>query len=229
MKNRHFALILAGCGHLDGAEITEAVALNIALSKAGYQVDFYAPNRLQQHTVNHLEGSELTPNRSILEEAARIARGKIQPIDELDLSQVDGIAMAGGFGVIKNFTNYLTEGNNALLQTDIGDKIKAAITLKKPIIAVCAAPMAVAIALKELNIHDATLTFGQSSNAGDFLPALQVWNISHVETDTHESFKDPNYPIITSGAYMDGNATPFEVFSGIESCVDTLQEIIPNP
>lgn len=224
MNSKHFAVILAGCGHLDGAEITEAVALNIALSKAGYQVSFYAPNRLQHDTVNHLSGNESSPNRSILEEAARIARGNIQPIETLDLSKVEGIAMAGGFGVIKNFTNYLTEGNNARLQLDIGEKIKEAITLKKPIIAVCAAPMAIAIALKELEIKNASITFGQSTNAGDFLPALEAWNITHIETDTHDSFKDPQHPIITSGAYMNGNATPYEVFAGIESCVKALSK-----
>lgn len=222
MSSKHFALILAGCGHLDGAEITEAVALNIALSRAGYQVEFYAPDRLQNDTINHLAGTESSPNRSILEEAARIARGNIKPIAQLDLTKVDGIAMAGGFGVIKNFTNYLTEGNNASLQTDVGDKIKEAISLKKPIIAVCAAPMAIAIALKELGIQDASITFGKAANAGDFLPALEAWGIPHVETKTQEAFKDSNYPIITSGAYMDGSAAPFEVFAGIEACVNAL-------
>ena len=48
------ALILSGCGHLDGAEITEAVSLNICLLEAGFEVNFFAPDRLQADTVNHV-------------------------------------------------------------------------------------------------------------------------------------------------------------------------------
>lgn len=222
MSRKHFALILAGCGHLDGAEITEASALNIALSKAGYTVSFYAPNRYQKESIDHLSGEEITPNRHILQEAARIARGKIKPIEELTLSEVDGIAMAGGFGVIKNFTNFLEKGEDATLQPDIGDKIKEAIVTKKPIIAICAAPMAIAIALKELGIQDATLTFGQAANAAGFLPALAAWGIAHTETKNDEAYRDAQYPIVTSGAYMNDDATPYEIFLGAEACIKAL-------
>lgn len=224
MSTKHFALILAGCGHLDGAEITEASALNIALSKAGYTVSFYAPNRYQKDTIDHISGEEITPNRHILQEAARIARGNIKPIEELTLSEVNGIAMAGGFGVIKNFTNFLDKGIDASLHPDIGDKIKEAIVTQKPIIAICAAPMAIAIAFKELGIKDATLTFGKSANAKDFLPALQQWNIAHTETENTEAYRDAQYPIITSGAYMDSKATPYEVFLGANACIQALDK-----
>lgn len=222
MSTKHFALILAGCGHLDGAEITEASALNIALSKAGYTVSFYAPNRYQRDTIEHISGDEITPNRNILQEAARIARGSIKPIEELTLSSVDGIAMAGGFGVIKNFTNFIDKGNDAILQPDIGDKLKEAIVTKKPIIAICAAPMALAIALKELGIKDASLSFGKARNAEGFLPALKAWEITHIETQNDEAHRDTKYPIITSGAYMDSHATPYEIFLGAEACINKL-------
>lgn len=225
MKHQHFALILAGCGHLDGAEITEATALNIALSKSGYSVSFYAPNRLQKETINHLDGSSTEPPRHILEEAARIARGTINPIEALDLSKVDGIAMAGGFGVIKNFTNFLENGLDATLQTDIGDKLREALARKTPIIAICAAPMALALALKESGIKDASISFGKAENAGDFLPALAAWDIAHIPTNIDEAHIDHQYALITSGAYMDGKATPFEVFSGAIACVEAFKSL----
>ncbi len=220
-----FALILAGCGHLDGAEITEATALNIALTKAGYQVEFYAPDRLQHDTLNHMTGEPMEPNRNILVEAARIARGKIRPITELKLDGVAGIAMAGGFGVIKNFTNFLEKGVDATLKSDIETKLIEALTLKKPIIAICAAPMALAIALKTKGIEEASLTFGKAINAGDFLPALEAWKIQHVETALDEAHIDRNNRLITSGAYMEGNATPYEIFLGATACVEALKEL----
>lgn len=224
MSQKHFALILSGCGHLDGAEITEATALNIALSKAGIAVSFYAPDRLQADTINHLNGEIEGDERNIMQEAARIARGKISPISKLDLNKIDGVALAGGFGVIKNFTNFLDKGEDATLSADIGEKLKSAIEMKKPIIAICAAPMAIAIALKELNIKDASITFGQAQNAGAFLPALEKWSIKHIETATTDAHYDAQYQIITGGAYMDGDATPYEIFQGALKAIEIYQK-----
>ncbi|GGZ73768.1 glyoxalase [Ignatzschineria indica] len=224
MSQKHFALILSGCGHLDGAEITEATALNIALSKAGIAVSFYAPDRLQADTINHLNGEIEGDERNIMQEAARIARGKISPISKLDLNKIDGVALAGGFGVIKNFTNFLDKGEDATLSADIGEKLKSAIEMKKPIIAICAAPMAIAIALKELNIKDASITFGQAQNAGAFLPALEKWGIKHIETATTDAHYDAQYQIITGGAYMDGDATPYEIFQGALKAIEIYQK-----
>lgn len=224
MNQKHFALILSGCGHLDGAEITEATALNIALSKAGIAVSFYAPDRLQADTINHLNGEIEGDERNIMQEAARIARGKISPISKLDLNKIDGVALAGGFGVIKNFTNFLDKGEDAILSADIGEKLKSAIEMKKPIIAICAAPMAIAIALKELNIKDASITFGQAQNAGAFLPALEKWGIKHIETATTDAHYDAQYQIITGGAYMDGDATPYEIFQGALKAIEIYQK-----
>lgn len=228
MSKQNFALILAGCGHLDGAEITEASALNIALSKAGFNVEFYAPNRLQFDTINHLTGETITPNRNIMEEASRIARGNIKPIEALDLNNFSGIALAGGFGVIKNFTTFLEKGEHATLIEDIGNVLKEAISRKTPIIAICAAPMALAIAIKELGIMDTTLTFGKAENAESFLPALQAWEIDHIETEIDEAYCDEAHNFITSGAFMDGTASPYEIYLSAKACVAALATLTEN-
>lgn len=228
MSKKHFALILAGCGHLDGAEITEATALNIALSKAGFEVDFYAPNRLQLDTINHITGDATASKRNIMEEAGRIARGNIKPLEALDLNSVSGIALAGGFGVIKNFTNFLEKGEHATLIEDFGNMLKEAISRKLPIIAICAAPMALAIAIKELGITDTTITFGKAENAEGFLPALQAWDIDHIETAIDEAYCDEAHNFITSGAYMDSAASPYEIYLCAESCVAALDLLTEN-
>ncbi len=225
MNQKHFALILAGSGHLDGAEITEAVALNIALSKEGYKVSFFAPDRAQLDTVNHLTKTSEEPNRNILVEAARIARGNISPISELDIQKFDGIAMAGGFGVIKNFTTFLKDGDKATLISDIAIPLHSAINARLPIIAICAAPMALAIALKELNIKDGSITFGAKENAGDFLPALETWNVAHYETAINQAHVDKKYHLITNGAYMNDKASPFEIFLGASACVEAYKTL----
>ena len=46
-------VVLAGCGHQDGAEIHESVLTLLALDKAGADVLIMAPDMNQFHVVNH--------------------------------------------------------------------------------------------------------------------------------------------------------------------------------
>ena len=58
------AIILSGCGYLDGAEITEAVITLLELDKNGCKVKAFAPNTNQMHTVNHLTSEETNQTRT---------------------------------------------------------------------------------------------------------------------------------------------------------------------
>lgn len=227
MKNRKVALILSGCGYLDGAEITEAVALNISLSHHGYEVHFFAPDRDQHDLVNHLTGAEVgDQTRNILQESARIARGKVAPITELNPEQFAAVAMAGGFGVVKNFTTFLEEGENAALMSDIQTPIHQAIQKQIPLVSICASPLILAIAAKELELSNAEISFGAAKNAGDFLNATDQWGVHHIETKIDEAHVDQNYRFITSGAYMYGDAKPFEVLASAEATIQALNQML---
>ena len=50
------AVVLAGCGFLDGAEIHEAVITLLALDRAGAEIVCAAPNVDQAHVVDHVKG-----------------------------------------------------------------------------------------------------------------------------------------------------------------------------
>lgn len=51
---KKIAVVLAGCGHLDGAEIHEATLTLLYLAQAGVDYECLAPNRNQYHVLNHL-------------------------------------------------------------------------------------------------------------------------------------------------------------------------------
>ena len=72
---KHIALVLSGCGHRDGAEITEATSTLISLDKEGASYECFAPD-MESPTVNHLSKSGQNSTRHVMEEAARIARGQ---------------------------------------------------------------------------------------------------------------------------------------------------------
>ena len=178
------ALILSGCGHLDGAEITEAVSLNICLLEAGFEVNFFAPDRLQADTVNHVTRSEQTDTRNILVESARIARGAIRPLAQLVVAEFDAIVLAGGFGAVKNFTNFLDEGSEASLKPDIGRVLLEGLTQKKVLVGICAAPLMLAMAVKQSDGTGQQITFGTRAQSMDFLSVIEPWGVQHIEHST---------------------------------------------
>ena len=80
---KKFAVILAGCGRKDGTEINEAITLLLAMEQHGCEYQCFAPNRPQTEVVDHYTEKQVKKEeRNILVEAARIARGKILPIEK---------------------------------------------------------------------------------------------------------------------------------------------------
>ena len=77
MRKKNIAVILAGCGHQDGAEIHEATMTLWAIHKNGAEFQCYAPDIKQHHVLNHITGQEMNEKRNVLIESARIARCKI--------------------------------------------------------------------------------------------------------------------------------------------------------
>ena len=57
------AVILSGCGVYDGTEVHEAAAALAALSRAGAQIEMFAPDADQAHVVDHTKGAEMEPAR----------------------------------------------------------------------------------------------------------------------------------------------------------------------
>ena len=68
------AVLLAGCGHVDGAEVRESVLALLALDQHGARFQCVAPNASQAEVVNQATGQVAGGVRNILEEAGRIAR-----------------------------------------------------------------------------------------------------------------------------------------------------------
>ena len=76
------AVVISGCGSLDGAEIFETVFTLLELDKNNADVKIFAPNKNQRYVINHLTREEMLEERNILVESARIARGKIQSLSK---------------------------------------------------------------------------------------------------------------------------------------------------
>lgn len=139
MKN--FAVILSGCGVYDGSEIHEAVLALLAIKKNGADYQLFAPDIMQHHVINHITGQEMSEKRNVLIESARIARGKIKNLKELNPTDFDALILPGGHGAAKNLSNYAFEGSNMKVLELLEEKLKTAHQMGKAIGFLCIAPV----------------------------------------------------------------------------------------
>ena len=54
----------------------------VHLSRKGAAVSMFAPDIPQMHVIDHTKGEEMQPNRNVLVESARIARGNVKPLSQ---------------------------------------------------------------------------------------------------------------------------------------------------
>lgn len=212
------AVLLSGCGYLDGAEVREAVLTLLALDQHGAQVQCIAPNAPQFHVVNHVTG-EAVPGaqRNMLEEASRISRlGKCLDLAQARAQDFDALLMPGGYGVAKNHCTFAFKGPQAEVRPDVAAFVSDFFAAGKPVGAICIAPALVALAL--YGRHDsATLTLGNDAGVA---AAMAELGQQHQNTpNSHDIVIDEAHKLVTTPAYMFDDARLGDVFVGIERCV----------
>ena len=194
-------VLLSGCGVQDGSEVYEAVLTILALEKAGAQVVAIAPDVEQAEVINHYTGEETRgETRSVLAESARIVRGKVTSIKEVSAYDIDALILVGGFGAAKNLCSYATRGLAATVNPDVQRLILDINGLEKPIGAMCIAPVAVALALR--NREGASkpyLTIGQDANTAEH---LLEFGAEHVVTGLDDIAVDETNKIVSTAAFM---------------------------
>lgn len=211
------AVILSGCGYLDGAEIQESVFTLYFLDLAGAQVQCFAPDRDQMHVVDHLSGEPTSESRNVLVESARIARGAVQELSKLDMDDFDALVMPGGYGVAKNLSEFATKGSDASVDENLVRVVGQAVASRKPIGAICISPAILAAALKQ-NGASATLTIGNDESTASAVEAL---GSKHEACPVQEAIVDEANKIVSTPAYMLGPG-PKGVAAGIQKTVDQV-------
>ena len=218
---KRVAVLLSGCGVYDGSEIHEAVLTLLALDNAGAEYTCCAPNVEQVDVVNHITGEKMTEKRNVLVEAARIARGKIKNLAVIKASDFDALVLPGGFGAAKNLSNYASKGEHAKVQPEVERVIKEFSAARKPIAAICIAPVVVANAFQSSKEVLASLTIGTDEGTAAH---IRGFGAEHVSCPVKEFVVDKNHKIVSTPAYMLGKG-PAEVAVGIEKTIKALLEM----
>lgn len=224
------AVLLHGCGVYDGTEVTEAASLLIALSKQKAQVQCFAPDRDQMHVINHLKGEEEASPRNVMAESARIARGDVKPIDELNAKEFDALFIPGGFGAAKNLSDFGVKGADMTVKDDVVKVVKDFHSAQKFMGLCCIAPVVAAKVLgKNSGGPGATLTLGRTGSEENWpyqgaIEAASSFGNDVKEAEIHEAVVDADNKIVTAPAYMKGTATPAEVYESVKKMVDTVAQ-----
>ncbi|XP_062573549.1 glutamine amidotransferase-like class 1 domain-containing protein 3, mitochondrial [Saccostrea cucullata] len=224
-KNPKVALIFSGCGVYDGTEIHEASSAMVHLSRHEADVGIFAPNIEQMHAIDHTKGEPMAVNRNVLVESARIARGKIQDLSELNVKDYDAIIFPGGFGAAKNLSNFAVEGDKMTVQPSVEKVIKEFHSAKKPIGLCCIAPV-----LAARTISGCTVTVGQDKDSDGKWPyagtagACQNMGAKHVNKNVNEVNIDSENKIVTTPAFMCETAV-HQVFDGVGKMVEAVLKL----
>lgn len=214
---KKIAVVLAGCGVFDGAEIHEAVLTLLAIRKLGAEYVIFAPDKEQHHVMNHYTHKESAEKRNVLVESARIARGKIIPLSDFKATDFDALVFPGGFGVAKNLCTFAFDGPDCKIDTLVEMAIKGMLNDRKPIGAMCIAP----VILAKIIGNDVKLTIGNDVSTAS---AIKKMNAQHVNTGHGEIVVDQKYKVVTTPCYMlDADITHIQ--QGTENLVKALLEM----
>ena len=216
---KKIGVVLSGCGVRDGSEIHEAVFTLLAIDRQGCEAVCMAPDANFPVT-NHLTMQESGERRNALVESARIARGNIRDIREVKAAELDAIIFPGGFGAAKNLCDFAMKGAGASVHPEVSRLLKEMATAKKPIGAICIAPVIIATVLgKE---YSTTVTIGNDAGTA---AEIEKTGAKHQECPVTEFVVDQKNKLVTSPAYMLANRIS-EVYEGIDKCVKEVIKLI---
>lgn len=212
------AVILSGCGFLDGAEITEAISTLIAIGQNGAAYEVFAPNKDVEET-NHLTQKPTGQKRNALQEAARIARGEIQPLEQLKAKDFDALAFPGGFGAALHLCDFGEKGSGGHIDPQVARIVKEFHESQKPIAAICIAPAIMALALGKKGVN---VTIGEDAGTAS---ELEKTGAKHQNCAVEKYVVDHSNKVITTPAYMYGSAKPHQIFSGVSGAIAELMKM----
>jgi len=186
-----------------------------------------APDTQQHHVINHLTGDPTRETRNVLVESARIARGAVKPVSDVDPETRAGLVLPGGFGAAKNLSSWAFDGPGAKVDTSVRSLIEAIIRDRKPVAALCVSPVVVARVLQDLGVS-ARMTLGTTSGPSPydiaaFDAGLKETGAVPVDCPLGNIVVDEEHRISTSPCYM-MEATPSRILAGVrKACAELVR------
>ncbi|MDN3523991.1 isoprenoid biosynthesis glyoxalase ElbB [Halomonas sabkhae] len=217
--SKQVAVILSGCGVQDGSEIYESTLTLLRLDQLGIGYRCFAPDIDQHDVIDHRTG-EAQPGerRNVLVESARLARGDIAPLAELEADDFDAVILPGGFGAAKNLSTFAAEGSDLVIQQGLSEALADFHADRKPIGLMCIAPVMV----PRLLGPGIAVTVGHDPSVAGAISAMGGLHRSCGVEDIVVDFENR---VVTTPAYMLATRIG-EAATGIFKLVDRIDEMM---
>eukprot|EP00484_Ammonia_sp_Unknown_P029186 CAMPEP_0197026268 /NCGR_PEP_ID=MMETSP1384-20130603/6398_1 /TAXON_ID=29189 /ORGANISM="Ammonia sp." /LENGTH=249 /DNA_ID=CAMNT_0042454909 /DNA_START=35 /DNA_END=784 /DNA_ORIENTATION=- len=220
------AVVLSGCGVYDGSEIQESSAVLFSLAKRA-NVQCFAPNKKQLHVINHTNGEEMAEERNVLVESARICRGNIKDLKELNADQFDCVLFPGGFGAAKNLCSFAVDGVNMKVDAEVERVVKEFRAKGKPMGFSCIAPVIPAKLIKDVQV---TVGNDQDNEQNEWpyagtAGAIDQMGGKHMVRGATQTHIDETNKVVTSAAYM-FNGDPDDIYQSINAMCDGVLKLV---
>jgi len=215
---KKIAVILAGCGRMDGSEIHESVLTLLSIKQNGAHYQCFSLDLPQDHVTNHLtEESTVGESRNMLIESARIARGDVKKLEDLNVNEFDALIIPGGNGVAYNLFNLALKGKDYTVNPLVKQKCLEFTNLGKAVWFICIAPAMI----PSIYGSGIELTIGKDQATTHILTELGA---KHFTCNVDEIHIDKAKKIITTPAYMLANHV-VEAYLGIKKLVDAVLKL----
>ncbi|CAK9806801.1 ES1 protein homolog, mitochondrial [Anthophora quadrimaculata] len=222
------AIILCGCGYLDGTEISEAISAAIHVTQKDMKPSFYAPDVEICDIIDHCSKKpDLNSSpRNALVEAARLSRSSIKPLCECEACTHGALIIPGGFGAAKTLSDFAEKGADCTVIPDLEKLIEDFYCEKKPIGSICIASAVVAKVLKGVRV-----TLGKDSPAEDWPYADAIGKVrsmgAKVELKNVKGVtRCKKYNVFSTPAWMYKSGTFADVHNGIGKLITMLKKCI---
>ncbi|HEY6556369.1 MAG TPA: isoprenoid biosynthesis glyoxalase ElbB [Polyangiaceae bacterium] len=222
MRNDVVGVLLAGCGRMDGSEIYETVLTLLFLKRTGLQVRCYAPDIYSDTVLDHRSGSPHNgERRSVLAEATRLVREKVEPLEAFSADDVGALVIPGGGGVLSVFSTFMQAGAAFDVLPDVERAILEVHDSSKVLAGMCIAPLILARALRDRRLRP-KLAFGADRELNAIMESLGA---TPVLSAPDAVVVDDANRIVSTPAYMVESEMP-NVACGIEKVAGEIARLI---
>lgn len=216
---KKIGVILSGCGIYDGSEVQEVVLTLLSIDNAGASSVCLAPDMEQYHVIDHRTGEVMAgQQRNVLIESARVTRGKIIDLKQIDDLDLDALIIPGGYGAAKNLCDYALKGTDFDVIPDVARTVRNFHMAGKPLGFICVAPI---IAAKLLGPEHVELTIGNNRQSVADLKSLGAKNVN---AGVEEIVVCAKNKVVSTAAYMIGPSIG-KVAKGIDALVRKVIEL----
>jgi enhancing lycopene biosynthesis protein 2 len=210
-------VLLSGSGVFDGSEIHEAVSILVALDRRGADIICTAPNIPQTQVINHLTQHPQKQHRNVLEESARIARGKIRDLAEISADDLDALILPGGFGVTRHLSDFAEKGAECTVIVQVAKLLRDLHAAKKPIGFACISPVLGARVFGDAGIK-VKLSIGTDPGTAAIIEKMGA---THQNAGHTEVCVDEENRIASTPGYMH-DVGPWTVYQGADNLVEQV-------